>query len=149
MIILQSHINNSQINGFLKLFFYEKFFIMLFLGLTLLSQQLGAVPTETQTILAQMGRATFGVGPLYYILQTTTILILLLAAHVNYANFCTLAKSMTDDRLSFPKSALVLGLSVALLMIFFGAITHLLVPLLAASLFVSFVFLQVAMRHQN
>jgi hypothetical protein len=121
----------------------------LFLGITLLSQQLGAVPPETQTILSQMGRAAFGIGPLYYSLQAATVLILLLAAHVNYANFCNFAKWMTSGRLSFTNSSLILGLCVASLVILFGATVHTLIRLLVLALFVSFILLQVAMRRHR
>src|SRR5207253_5849425 len=61
--------------------------IVMFLGITLLAHAWGLVPNDTETIVSQLARATFGGGTAaYYTVQAATMLILVLAANTAYAD---------------------------------------------------------------
>ena len=53
---------------------------VLFLGITLLASLYGVLPREDETLVSQIARATFGEGALYYVVQVSTMAILILAA---------------------------------------------------------------------
>lgn len=134
--------------------------ISMFLGITFLVHQLGLTPNENETVVSQLGHVVFGGGPLYYVLQAATALILLLAANTSYSDFPRLAMWMArdrflprqlanlGDRLVYANGILVLGLVAGLLVIAFGAETHALIPLYAVGVFISFTLNQAGMvRH--
>lgn len=134
--------------------------ISMFLGITFLVHQVGITPSETETVVSQLGRHVFGVGPLYYALQVATALILLLAANTSYSDFPRLAMWMArdrflprqlanlGDRLVYGNGIVVLGVIAGLLVIVFGAQTHALIPLYAVGVFISFTLNQAGMvRH--
>ncbi len=134
--------------------------ISMFLGITFLVHQVGITPSETETVVSQLGRSVFGVGPLYYALQVATALILLLAANTSYSDFPRLAMWMArdrflprqlanlGDRLVYGNGIVVLGVIAGLLVIVFGAKTHALIPLYAVGVFISFTLNQAGMvRH--
>ncbi|MGH9281752.1 MAG: APC family permease, partial [Acidimicrobiales bacterium] len=56
----------------------------LFLGVSVLAHHLAPYPTHEETVISQMGRAVFGVGPLHTLLQFATAGILVLAANTAY-----------------------------------------------------------------
>src|SRR6185295_13827430 len=47
----------------------------MFIGITVLANQLGVVPRETETVVSQIARALFGGGLMYYLVQAATALI--------------------------------------------------------------------------
>ena len=51
----------------------------------------------TETVISQMGRAVFGSGPLYVVLQFATAAILMLAANTAYADFPRLSSIIARD----------------------------------------------------
>src|SRR5579871_42888 len=59
----------------------------MFLGTTFLAVHMGIMPAEDETVISQIGRTVFGVGPLWGFLQITTTLILILAANTAFADF--------------------------------------------------------------
>ena len=125
-----------------------------FLGTTVLAYQLDAVPAESKTIIAQVAEAVFGTSPLFYIVQITTMLILILAANTSFAGLPSLAAVMArdrvlprqfafrGDRLAFSNGIIVLGLASAALLIVFQAETHALIPLYAVGVFIGFTLAQ-------
>jgi amino acid transporter len=136
--------------------------IFLFLGYTLSAQlfhivasQAGAVGYET--VFSKLGHAVFGVGPLYYLLQISTAIILVLAANTSFAGFPRLASIMAQDRLAprqlanlgdrlvFSNGILVLGLISALLLVIFKGVTTHLIPLYAVGVFMAFTLSQSGM----
>ena len=134
--------------------------VSLFLGITLLAHQLDLSPHHGETVISQLARSVFGLGPLYYLLQAATALILLLAANTSYSGFPRLAMWMArdgylprqlanlGDRLVYANGIMLLGVIAALLIIFFRANTHALIPLYAVGVFVTFTFNQSGMvRH--
>lgn len=131
----------------------------MFLGITVMSWSLGVVPKEglTETVVSQVARAVFDGGPLYYLVQVATAVILLLAANTSFADFPRLASLMArdgflpnqlayrGDRLAFSNGIIVLGLLASVLVIIFGGDTHALIPLYAVGVFLSFTLSQSGM----
>ena len=61
---------------------------MLFLGITFLSGQIGAVPSEIETVISQLARTVFGGrNVLYLAVIAGTMVILMMAANTSYAGF--------------------------------------------------------------
>jgi len=133
---------------------------VLFLGLTLLAQAYRVVPVEHETVVSMLGRALFGRGAFYYLIQAATALILILAANTSFAGFPRLASLLSQDRyaprqfakrgdrLVFSNGIVILGAFAALLVIAFRGDTHALIPLYAVGVFISFTLSQAGMvRH--
>lgn len=129
----------------------------MFLGITFLANHYGVWPHEGETVVSQLARDIFGNGIFYYLLQAATVLILLMAANTSYADFPRLASFLArdgflprqmvnlGDRLVFSNGVVILGVLSALLIIFFNASTHALIPLYAVGVFLSFTLSQTSM----
>jgi amino acid transporter len=129
----------------------------MFLGLAVLIVGSGVIPSEGDTVISQLARAVFGAGPLYYLVQGSAVLILVLAANTAYADFPRLASLLARDnyaphqlsfrgeRLAFSNGIILLGLLSALLIFLFGGSTGALLPLYAVSVFTAFTFSQAGM----
>ncbi|MEX0786007.1 MAG: APC family permease [Dehalococcoidia bacterium] len=125
-----------------------------FLGLTVLAYQLDVQPSETKTVVAQVAEGVFGTTPLFYIVQATTTMILILAANTSFVGLPALASVMAKDRvlprqfsfrgdrLAFSHGIVVLGLASIGLLIVFQADTHALIPLYAVGVFIGFTLSQ-------
>jgi amino acid transporter len=132
---------------------------VLFLGISYLATQLGTLPTvgESESVVSMIARSVFGGGPLYYLMQAATMLILVLAANTAFADFPRLSWflardhfmphqfSFRGDRLAFSTGISSLGLLSVLLVVFFDADTHALIPLYAIGVFVAFTCSQAGM----
>ncbi len=128
-----------------------------FVGVTFLVTRLGIVPIEGETVVSQVGRTVFGENLLYYGLQATTAMILVLAANTAFADFPRLASFISRDRflphqlsfrgerLAFSNGILLLGVFAAILLVIFGGDTHRLIPLYAVGVFLSFTISQSGM----
>ena len=129
--------------------------ITMFLGITLLSQTYGILPSEHETVISQLARGVFGGrGVSYYLVQAATMLILVLAANTAYADFPRLASILArdrylprqfmnqGDRLAFSNGILGLSAFAALLLMLFGGDTHALIPLYMIGVFLSFTLSQ-------
>jgi amino acid transporter len=132
--------------------------ISMFLGITLLAHALGVVPSETETVVSQIARGTFGGRSVpYFGVQAATMLILILAANTAYADFPRLASIVArdrflprqfmnqGDRLAFSNGIIILSVLAALLLVAFGGDTHALIPLYMIGVFVSFTLSQAGM----
>jgi amino acid transporter len=132
----------------------------LFLGLTVLAWTLRVTPIADETVVSQIARALFGTGLFYYLVQASTMLILVLAANTSFADFPRLLSLLArdryaprqfgtlGDRLVFSNGILVLGGFAALLLVIFRGETHALIPLYAVGVFLSFTLSQAGMiRH--
>lgn len=129
----------------------------LFLGITFLANYYGVLPREDETVVSQVARQVFGGGPLYYLIQASTMAVLILAANSSFAGFPRLASILAKDgymphqmqimgdRLVFSNGIIVLGLFSGLLIVFFKGDTHALIPLYAVGVFLSFTFSQSGM----
>ena len=132
--------------------------ITMFMGITLLSQTYGIVPSEEETVISQLARGVFeGRGVPYYFVQAATMLILVLAANTAYADFPRLASILArdrylprqfmnqGDRLAFSNGILGLSAFAALLLLLFAGDTHALIPLYMIGVFLSFTLSQSGM----
>lgn len=133
---------------------------VLFFGITVLAWGLRVTPNADETVVSQIARALFGSGLLYYLVQGSTMLILVLAANTSFADFPRLSSLLSrdryaprqfttqGDRLVFSNGILVLGGLAALLLVLFRGETHALIPLYAVGVFISFTLSQAGMvRH--
>lgn len=133
--------------------------VTMFLGITYLAYLHGAMPNPNtqETIISQVARTVFGVGPAYAFVQVATALILIIAANTAYADFPRLASFLSrdrflprqfasrGDRLVFSNGILVLGISSAVLVVMFQANAITLLPLYAIGVFTSFTLSQTGM----
>jgi amino acid transporter len=132
----------------------------LFIGVSVLAHRLHPYPSHEETVISQMGRAVYGGGPIYVVLQFATAGILILAANTAYADFPRLSSIIArdgylprqfanrGDRLVFSNGIVFLAAASAGLIIAFGGITNALIPLYAVGVFTSFTLSQAGMvRH--
>ncbi len=139
---------------------------VMFFGISMLASRIKVIPFEkgTPTVLAQIGEAVYGTtgfGPaLGYLLQASTMLILVLAANTGFADFPRLASVQASDsflprqltkrghRLVFSNGIISLAVSAGFLVILTGAEVTKLIPLYAIGVFVGFTLSQAGMtRH--
>ena len=132
-----------------------------FFAISFLASWMKPTPSESESILSIMGREVFGAhNPLYYVLQFSTMAILVLAANTAYADFPRLAAiigrdgflprqfAARGDRLVFSNGVLILAGAAALLLIVFDGDVSALIPLYAVGVFTSFTLSQTGMvRH--
>jgi amino acid transporter len=122
----------------------------LFIGITFLATHLGLLPDQAESVLSQLGRRVAGTGVLYYWLQISTTLILILAANTGFQDFPRLGSFLAQDgflprwmqnrgdRLVFSSGILVLALVSALMVILFQANEIAMLPLYALGVMMSF-----------
>ncbi|MBL4988627.1 amino acid permease [Enterococcus xinjiangensis] len=128
-----------------------------FVGITFINYWYGIVPEKEVTVLSQIGKAVFGHGILYYILQFATALILAVAANTGFSAFPVLAYNLAKDkfmphmyqdrgdRLGYSNGIITLALgSIVLLFIFHGS-TERLIPLYSIGVFIPFALSQTGM----
>jgi amino acid transporter len=130
---------------------------VLFFGVSVLAHHLHPYPSHDETVISQMGRAVYGGGPIYWILQFSTAAILTLAANTAYADFPRLSSIIArdgylprqfanrGDRLVFSNGVLFLAVAAAVLIIAFGGLTNALIPLYAVGVFTAFTLSQAGM----
>jgi amino acid transporter len=135
---------------------------VLFIGITVIADAYQIVPSEEgsggPTVIALVAQTAFGAGnPLYYVFQMSTALILFLAANTSYNAFPRLAALLAadgymprqfafrGDRLAFSWGIALLSAVAALLLMYFGGVTTLLIPLYSVGVFVCFTLSQAGM----
>jgi amino acid transporter len=132
-----------------------------FLGISYLAVPIGAVGSETETVISQLARTTFdGRGPLYLLAIAATTLILIMAANTAYNGFPRLSALQAEDgflprqltyrgsRLVYSRGIVVLALMASLLIFVFQASVTRLIPLYAIGVFLSFTFSQAGMTRR-
>jgi amino acid transporter len=129
----------------------------LFFGVSVLAHHLQPYPSHAETVISEMGRAVYGGGPIYVILQFSTAAILTLAANTAYADFPRLSSIIAadgylprqlasrGDRLVFSNGILILAVLASLLLVAFGGLTNALIPLYAVGVFTAFTLSQAGM----
>lgn len=129
----------------------------LFMGISTLAYHYGVLPKEDETVVSQIARIAFGGGPLYYLVQASTMAILIFAANSSFNGFPRLASILArdgympaqmknrGDRLVFSNGIVLLGLFACLLIVAFRGQTHALIPLYAVGVFLSFTLSQAGM----
>ncbi len=134
---------------------------ILFLSITFLAGQIGAVPSEIETVISQITRTIYGGrGVLYLFVIGATTLILFMAANTAFADFPRLSALQASDKflprqLTYRGSRLVyswgivtLAVIAALIVIIFQANVTSLIPLYAIGVFLSFTLSQAGMAHR-
>jgi amino acid transporter len=135
----------------------------LFFGVSVLAHRLHPYPSHDETVFSQMGRAVFGEGPIYVLLQFATAGILTLAANTAYADFPRLSSIIArdgflprqfanrGDRLVFSNGIIFLAVAAGALLVAFKGLTNALIPLYAVGVFTSFTVSQLGMvrRHRT
>lgn len=133
----------------------------LFLGITFLAHQVGAIPSEMETVISQLARTVFGgQNFLYLAVIAGTALILVLAANTAFADFPRLSAIQANDgflprQLTYRGSRLVYSygiaalafIAIALIVIFQASVSRL-IPLYAIGVFLSFTLSQAGMAHR-
>ncbi|GIO12713.1 amino acid permease [Cohnella xylanilytica] len=130
---------------------------VLFSGIVYLAYYYGVTPKEEVTVVSQIAETTFGRNFLYFFIQGTTALILILAANTGYSAFPLLAVNLAKDRfiprmfmvrgdrLGYSNGIIMLGvLSIVLIVAFKGKTEHL-IPLYAVGVFIPFTLSQTGM----
>jgi amino acid transporter len=134
---------------------------VLFLGITFLSGQIGAVPSESETVISQLARTALGGRNIFYIMTIwATTVILIMAANTAFADFPRLSALVGKDgflprQLAFRGSRLVysygivtLSIIASLLIFIFQASVTALIPLYAIGVFLSFTLSQSGMARR-
>jgi amino acid transporter len=132
----------------------------LFFTTAWLAHHLRPYPSNDETVFSQMGRAVFGEGPLYLIMQIATAGILTMAANTAYADFPRLCSFIArdgylprqlgnrGDRLVFSNGVLFLAFAAGALLVGFGGVTNALIPLYAVGVFTSFTLSQMGIARR-
>ena len=131
--------------------------IIIFGGTCFLASTMKVLPLPGVTVMSQIAGAVFGKGAMFYLLQFTTALILLLAANTAYNGLPILLSILAHDRympfqfahrgtkLSFSNGILFIFIAGAILLIVFSADTHALIPFYAVGVLISFTISQSGM----
>ncbi len=130
---------------------------VLFSGIVYLAYYYGVTPKEEVTVVSQIAETTFSRNFMYFFIQGTTALILILAANTGYSAFPLLAVNLAKDRfiprmfmvrgdrLGYSNGIIMLGvLSIVLIIAFKGRTEHL-IPLYAVGVFIPFTLSQTGM----
>lgn len=130
---------------------------LLFSGIVYLAYYYGITPKAEVTVVSQIAEHTFGRNFMYFFIQGTTALILILAANTGYSAFPLLAVNLAKDkfipkiftirgdRLGYSNGIIILGVLSILLIIAFNGQTEHLIPLYAVGVFIPFTLSQTGM----
>ena len=134
---------------------------VLFLGITFLAGQVGALPSEAETVVSQLVRTIFdGRGTLYLMAIAATTVILIMAANTSFADFPRLSALVAADgflprqltyrgsRLVYSRGIAALAAVASLLIVLFNASVTALIPLYAIGVFLSFTLSQAGMARR-
>ena len=130
---------------------------LLFSGIVFLAYYYGITPSAEVTVVSQIAEEKFGRNFMYFFIQGTTALILILAANTGYSAFPLLAVNLAKDkfiprmftirgdRLGYSNGIIILGISSIILIIAFQGQTEHLIPLYAVGVFIPFTLSQTGM----
>lgn len=147
----------SQKNAKIVMILLSSLILFIFGGTSLLARFYHAIPTENVTVLSQIAFGVFGKNFMYYFIQITTSMILIMACNTAFTGFPMLMYVVARDgfaprqftikgkRLSFSIGIEVLSFIAALLVIIFNADVHNLIPLYSVGVFLSFILAQTGM----
>lgn len=133
---------------------------VVFVGITLLASWIRVLPREGETVVSQIARSLFGSGWQYFLVQGSTVAILLLAANTPFAGFPRVASQLAQDgyfpsqfknigsRGVFANGIIALAIVSFGVLYLFGGRVHALIPLYAVGVFLGFSISQFGMlRH--
>lgn len=134
---------------------------MLFIGISFLTREIHAVPSEAETVISQLARTIYnGQGTFYLMVIIGTTVILILAANTAFAGFPRLSAMLAEDgymprqltyrgsRLVYSYGIVFLAGAAAVLIIVFQASVTRLIPLYAIGVFLSFTLAQAGMARR-
>lgn len=133
----------------------------LFLSITFLAGPVGAMPSESETVISQLARTVFdGRGMLYLAVIAGTTVILIMGANTAFADFPRLSALQAGDgflprqltyrgsRLVYSRGILTLAAIASLLIVIFDASVTRLIPLYCIGVFMSFTLSQAGMARR-
>jgi amino acid transporter len=138
-----------------------------FLTVSYLAHRLHVVPVadESKSVLGQIAQVVYGNGAighaLFYLLQISTTLILILAANTSFADFPRLASFHAGDafmprqltkrghKLVFSNGIIALAAAASLIIVVFRASVTKMIPLYALGVFTSFTLSQAGMSKRH
>lgn len=148
----------AQKNAKRVLYLLAGLVFVIFLGISALASLYHIVPNANVTVIAMIAEAVFGNGTLlFYLVQITTAVILTMAANTAFADLPLLLSILARDGFvprqfmsrgslqSFSNGILLLFFLSAALVVYFHASSHLLMPLYAVGVFLSFTLSQAGM----
>lgn len=131
--------------------------LVIFGGVSYLATIYHTVPNAEVTVIAQLASQIFGHNIMFYMVQITTTIILILASNTAFTGLPVLLAFIASDgfaprqfakrgkRLGYSNGIIMLCLVSSILVIIFGGETHNLLPLYAVGVFISFTLSQVGM----
>jgi amino acid transporter len=133
----------------------------MFLGMSFIAGPIGAIPSETETVVSQLARTAFGGRGLPYLAAiAATTLILVMAANTAFADFPRLSAIQASDgflprqltyrgsRLVYSRGIIVLAIVASALIVVFKASVSQLIPLYCIGVFLSFTLSQAGMTRR-
>jgi amino acid transporter len=133
---------------------------VMLIGIAALIEKFSIAPANGVTVLAQVTQASLGDGPLFYLVQFSTVVLLALAANTSFGGLPVLAGLLAADnnlphlfalraeRRVYRYGIAFLAVTSALLLVAARGNTNALVPLFAIGVFVGFTLSQFGMvRH--
>ncbi len=133
----------------------------LFMGISFLTREIHAVPSEAETVISQLVRTVFdGRGVIYLAAIAATTVILILAANTAFAGFPRLGAMLAKDgflprqltyrgsRLVYSYGIISLAAIASILIVVFQASVTRLIPLYAIGVFLSFTLAQAGMSRR-
>jgi len=148
-------------NAGLTLIFMALILGSMMFGITFLAHQVGALPSEEETLISQLARTIFdSKGALYLGTIAATTIILVMAANTAFAGFPRLSAIAAQDgflprqltyrgsRLVFSRGIVLLALAACTLIVITGASVTRLIPLYAIGVFLSFTLSQFGMARR-
>ncbi|TDT62410.1 APC family permease [Fonticella tunisiensis] len=147
----------SQKNAKIVMILLSSLILFIFGGTSLLARFYHAIPVGYPTVVAQIAYGVFGRTFMFYVVQFTTAIILIMACNTAFTGFPMLMYVIARDgfaprqftikgkRLSLSVGIVVLALVACLLVVIFNATTHRLIPLYSVGVFLSFTLAQIGM----
>lgn len=147
----------SQRNAKLVMILLSTLILFIFGGTSILARFYHAIPVGYPTVVAQIAYGVFGKGFMFYVIQITTAVILIMACNTAFTGFPMLMYVVGKDgfaprqftirgrRLSFSTGIVALSIVAGILVIIFNATTHRLIPLYSVGVFLSFTLAQTGM----
>ncbi|MBE0410985.1 MAG: APC family permease [Anaerolineales bacterium] len=133
----------------------------LFLGISFIGVQVGAVPSAHETVISQIARTVYHEQNFLYLATIAgTTIILILATNTSFADFPRVSAILAQDgflprqmafrgsRLVYSRGIVALAVIASLLIILLQASVTLLIPLYAIGVFLSFTLSQSGMAHR-
>lgn len=149
----------SQKNAIFVMILLSILIFFIFGGTSILARFYHAYPTAqgSPTVISQIAHGVFGKTFMFYAVQITTAIILLMACNTAFTGFPMLMYVIGKDRfaprqftirgkrLSFSTGIIALSFVACILVVVFSATTHRLIPLYSVGVFLSFTLAQTGM----